>query len=57
MPLEEMNYLFTNAPFLVAFHDKKLYQANYAGDLERRAMEIQEKNAVVGHHDEHIDEK
>jgi hypothetical protein len=47
LPLEEMNYLFTNAPFLVAGHDKKLYQANYAADLERRALEIQEKGNTV----------
>ncbi|KAH7351050.1 MFS sugar transporter-like protein [Rhexocercosporidium sp. MPI-PUGE-AT-0058] len=54
LPLEEMNYLFTNAPWLVAFHDKKMYQANYAGDLERRAMEIREKNDTVEMHEEHV---
>jgi hypothetical protein len=50
LPLEEMNYLFTNAPFLVPFHDKKAYQANYAADLERRAREIREKGDVVAEH-------
>jgi hypothetical protein len=43
LPLEEMNYLFTNAPFLVAGHDKTKYKAGYAEDLERRASEIREK--------------
>ena len=55
--LEEMNYLFTNAPFLVAGHDKQAYKAGYAEDLERRALEIQEKSAVVGeHHEEGTEE-
>lgn len=52
LPLEEMNYLFTNAPFLVAGHDKNLYQANYAADLERRALEIQEKGNAVEQHEQ-----
>jgi len=52
LPLEEMNYLFNNAPFLVARHDKNLYQAHYAEDLERRALEIEQKNTAVGHHEE-----
>jgi hypothetical protein len=51
LPLEEMNYLFTHAPLLVAGHDKNEYSAGYAQELERRALEIQEKGAVeeVGH--------
>ncbi len=52
LPLEEMNYLFTNAPFLVAGHDEKTYQANLAADLERRAVEFQEKQAGLGEHEE-----
>ena len=52
LPLEEMNYLFTNAPMLVAGHDKNAYRANYAEDLERRALEIQEKGHVADHHEE-----
>lgn len=58
LPLEEMNYLFTNAPFLVAGHDKKAYRAGYAEDLERRAAEIREKGAAEGeeHHEEVADE-
>lgn len=52
IPLEEMNYLFTNAPWIVPFTDKAAYRANYEADLERRAQEYQEKNAAVGHHDE-----
>lgn len=46
--------MFTNAPWLVAFHDKELYKANYAGDLERRAGEIREKSEAVGMHEEHV---
>jgi len=52
LPLEEMNYLFTNAPFLVARYDKTAYQAHYAEDLERRALEIEQKSTAVGHHEE-----
>lgn len=56
MPLEEMNYLFTNAPFLVAGHDKSKYKAGYAEDLERRALEIQDKHAITGAHEhEHVE--
>ena len=55
MPLEEMNYLFTNAPILVAGHDKKAYQAHFAEDLERRALELREKTAEVEHsHEEAV---
>ncbi|KAK2625800.1 hypothetical protein QTJ16_005112 [Diplocarpon rosae] len=55
LPLEEMNYLFTNAPWVVAFHDKALYRANYAGDLERRAAEIQDKHLAVNSPETHVD--
>lgn len=55
LPLEEMNYLFTNAPFLVAGHDKKRYTAGYAQELERRALEIREKGHVEEEHHEHAD--
>jgi hypothetical protein len=55
LPLEEMNYLFTNAPFLVAGHYKKKYTAGYAQELERRALEIREKGQAEEHH-EHADE-
>jgi MFS family permease len=56
LPLEEMNYLFTNAPYLVAGHDKSKYRAGYADDLERRAVEIREKGGVhpEEEHDEHV---
>ncbi|TVY73526.1 High-affinity glucose transporter [Lachnellula suecica] len=58
LPLEEMNYLFTNAPLLVAGHDKRKYRAGFAEDLERRALEIQEKGGVLGHEEtvEHVKE-
>lgn len=55
LPLEEMNYLFTNAPFLVAGHSKASYRAGYAEDLERRAQKIKEKGeGDVGVHHEEI---
>ena len=44
LPLEEMNYLFTNAPWVVVGADKSQYTADMAGDLERRAGELREKN-------------
>jgi len=52
IPLEEMNYLFTNAPWLVARYDKGAYQANYAEDLERRALEIEQKTNAADHAEE-----
>ncbi|PQE17783.1 MFS sugar transporter protein [Rutstroemia sp. NJR-2017a BVV2] len=51
LPLEEMNYLFTNAPYIVPGTDKAHYQAGYAADLERRAAEITEKGEL--HANEH----
>ncbi|KAH8900753.1 general substrate transporter [Thozetella sp. PMI_491] len=51
LPLEEMNYLFTNAPWIVPGSDKSTYTANLAADLERRAAEAREKGAAE-HHDE-----
>ncbi|PQE25339.1 MFS sugar transporter protein [Rutstroemia sp. NJR-2017a BBW] len=51
LPLEEMNYLFTNAPYIVPGTDKARYQAGYAADLERRAVEITEKGEL--HANEH----
>ncbi|KAK7756032.1 hypothetical protein SLS62_001975 [Diatrype stigma] len=46
LPLEEMNYLFTHAPWLVPGSDKAAYTANIAADVERRAAEIREKTEV-----------
>ncbi|KAI1756342.1 MFS sugar transporter-like protein [Xylaria castorea] len=43
LPLEEMNYLFTHAPWIVARVDPQKYRANLAADVERRAEEIREK--------------
>ncbi|KAI0554443.1 MFS sugar transporter-like protein [Xylaria curta] len=43
LPLEEMNYLFTHAPWIVARVDPEKYRANLAADVERRAEEIREK--------------
>jgi len=53
LPLEEMNYLFTHAPWIVPGSDRTAYQANMAADLERRAGELAEKEGhVTGHHAE-----
>jgi len=43
-PLEEMNYLFTNAPLFVPTMDSKQYQAH---DLERRLEEAERKGSVA----------
>lgn len=42
-PLEEMNYLFTNAPLFVPMMDMKDFQF----DLERRVERIEEKEGVA----------
>lgn len=55
LPLEEMNYLFTHAPLLVAGHDKSAYTANYGLELERRAAEIREKGDGQRVHEERIE--
>jgi hypothetical protein len=54
LPLEEMNYLFTNAPWFVPGTDKAAYRADYEGDLERRAQEFAEKGNVTAIHEEHL---
>ncbi|EMR66309.1 hypothetical protein MGN70_008254 [Eutypa lata] len=46
LPLEEMNFLFTHAPWIVPGSDKAVYTANIAADVERRAAEIREKGEV-----------
>ena len=46
LPLEEMNYLFTNAPWIVPGSDRSKYTANLAEDLERRAGELREKEHI-----------
>ncbi|KAH8670857.1 general substrate transporter [Xylariales sp. PMI_506] len=51
LPLEEMNYLFTNAPWIIVGTDRNDYTANMSADLERRAQEVREKGAVQEHHD------
>ncbi|CAJ2503300.1 Uu.00g106940.m01.CDS01 [Anthostomella pinea] len=43
LPLEEMNYLFTHAPWLVPGSDKSTYRADMAADIERRAADMREK--------------
>ncbi|KFY24036.1 hypothetical protein V493_05483 [Pseudogymnoascus sp. VKM F-4281 (FW-2241)] len=52
IPLEEMNYLFTNAPLFVPGTNKAEYQANYTADLEARAREFEAKGAAEVERDE-----
>lgn len=47
LPLEEMNYLFTNAPWIIPGADRAKYSAGLAEDLERRADELLEKGAAA----------
>lgn len=42
-PLEEMNYLFEHAPWIVVGVDKKLYAS---GDLEQRLEAIEEEKVM-----------
>lgn len=55
LPLEEMNYLFTHAPYFVPGTNKSAYKAGYAEDLERRANEIREKTGHVPQHEEYTE--
>src|ERR1700750_2117545 len=48
-PLEEMNYLFTNAPLFVPTMKASDFRAT---DLEARVAEIKEKDAGVQHTEE-----
>jgi hypothetical protein len=43
-PLEEMNYLFTNAPLFVPTMNKSEYETH---DLERRVEEAERKQSMV----------
>ena len=52
LPLEEMNYLFTYAPWIVPGTHKAQYTADYEGDLERRVREFSEKNAMTANHED-----
>lgn len=57
LPLEEMNYLFNHAPWVIPGTDRKEYTADLAADLERRAGEIREKGGFHDGHDEHIEKQ
>lgn len=57
LPLEEMNYLFNHAPWVIPGTDKSTYTANMAEDLERRAGEIREKGLHDGTHEMHVEEQ
>ncbi|KAM0391921.1 hypothetical protein ACHAQC_006723 [Fusarium culmorum] len=54
IPLEEMNYLFTNAPWFIPFVNKSQYTADYQADLARRAERIDEKLAAEHETGEHV---
>ena len=43
-PLEEMNYMFSHAPWFVPLGKKQDY---IAGDIERKLDEIKEKQEVL----------
>lgn len=49
LPLEEMNYLFSNAPFLVAGKSMKAY---HIADLERRVRDLDQKQMSGQEHHE-----
>lgn len=46
-PLEEMNYLFTNAPLFVPGMDKRDWTPGQ--DLERRVEEVAAKQGSISH--------
>ena len=46
LPLEEMNYLFTNAPLLIPGTKQSEFHSN---DLEHRAAELAQKEAAASH--------
>lgn len=48
-PLEEMNYLFTNAPLFVPTMDRSAVETH---DLERRVEEVERKGSIVQQHEE-----
>ncbi|EOD42856.1 putative mfs sugar transporter protein [Neofusicoccum parvum] len=50
-PLEEMNYLFTNAPLFVPTMDRSAVETH---DLERRVEEVERKGSIVRTHEEKI---
>ncbi|KAM0546740.1 hypothetical protein ACHAPJ_010668 [Fusarium lateritium] len=54
LPLEEMNYLFTHAPWFVPFVDRSQYTADYQADLARRAEAIDEKIHAEHETGEHV---
>lgn len=46
-PLEEMNYLFTNAPIFVPGMNMAEFETH---DLDRRVQEVEEKQGSVSYH-------
>ena len=54
VPLEEMNFLFTHAPWLIPGTDKATYRANYQAEINQRAIEIGEKMNAHNVHDEKV---
>lgn len=50
-PLEEMNYLFTNAPWFVPTMRMADYETH---DLERKAEELEHKQGVTTHYEKTV---
>jgi len=50
-PLEEMNYLFTNAPLFVPSMNMAEFNTH---DLERRVEEVERKQSVISSHHEEV---
>lgn len=48
-PLEEMNYLFTNAPIFVPTMNMRDFETH---DLENRVAEVERKGSVTSHAEE-----
>jgi len=49
-PLEEMNYLFTNAPMFVPSMKKSDFETH---DLEHRVQAVERKGSAISHVEEH----
>lgn len=57
LPLEEMNYLFDHAPWIIPGTNPKDYTADLTADLERRVGKIREKGMHDDGHDEHVEKQ
>jgi hypothetical protein len=55
LPLEEINYLFAHAPWIVSGMHLAGYRADLEGNLERRGREFGEETRVTAEHEERAD--